>query len=132
MHERFSESVDSMVSSVRDEVYASVRERASMEGGVGISAPLVETFFFTGKELVPEGKLYELVGRGSTGRRSLFACKDIKKGEVFTLDNVRSVRPAAGLHPKYLNHDPNKKEYRLDFLMLRQYESKHLHHFRFF
>lgn len=52
---------------------------------------------------------YELVGRGSTGRRSLFACKDIKKGEVFTLDNVRSVRPAAGLHPKYLNSVLGKK-----------------------
>lgn len=52
---------------------------------------------------------YELIGRGSTGRRSLFACKDIKKGEVFTLDNVRSVRPAAGLHPKYLNEIIGKK-----------------------
>ena len=52
---------------------------------------------------------YELVGRGSTGRRSLFACKDIKKGDVLTLDNVRSVRPAAGLHPKYLNEILGKK-----------------------
>lgn len=55
---------------------------------------------------------YELVGRGSTGRRSLFACKDIKKGEVLTLDNVRSVRPAAGLHPKYLNSVLGKKALR--------------------
>lgn len=52
---------------------------------------------------------YELVGRGSTGRRSLFACKDIKKGDVLTLDNVRSVRPAAGLHPKYLGEILGKK-----------------------
>jgi len=35
-------------------------------------------------------------------RRSLFACKDIKKGEVFNLSNVRSVRPSKGLHPRNL------------------------------
>ena len=35
--------------------------------------------------------------------RSLYASKEIKKGELFTQDNIKSIRPGYGLHPKYLN-----------------------------
>jgi pseudaminic acid synthase len=41
--------------------------------------------------------------------RSLYISKDIKKGEIITLENIKSVRPGYGLHPKYLNDILGKK-----------------------
>jgi pseudaminic acid synthase len=42
-------------------------------------------------------------------RRSIFATKNIKKGEIFSKDNIRVIRPGYGLAPKYYNKILNKK-----------------------
>ena len=42
-------------------------------------------------------------------RRSIFAIKNIKKGEKFTKENIKVVRPAYGLEPKYFNKILNKR-----------------------
>lgn len=48
---------------------------------------------------------YTLTEKQKAGRvfsRSLYVAKDVKKGDVITKENVRSVRPGYGLHPKHL------------------------------
>jgi pseudaminic acid synthase len=55
---------------------------------------------------------YSLTPKQITGRefcRSLYIVEDIKKGDVITTSNVRSIRPGYGLHPKYYNQIIGKK-----------------------
>lgn len=56
------------------------------------------------------GKIsYEVNPTERKGARSLYAVKDIKRGETFTEENIRSIRPSDGLHPRYYKEILGKK-----------------------
>ena len=59
------------------------------------------------------GKIdYTLTDKQLKGRdfsRSLYITKDVKKGDLVLNENIRSIRPGFGLHPKFLSEVLGKK-----------------------
>ena len=47
--------------------------------------------------------LEENEGKVSTGKRSIYASRDIAPGAVFTEENIRVIRPGFGLHPRHFS-----------------------------
>jgi pseudaminic acid synthase len=52
---------------------------------------------------VVDYSLTEKQAKGKDFSRSLYVVKDIKAGDLITEENLRSIRPGFGLHPKYYN-----------------------------
>ena len=76
------------------------KEIKKLRNDIDIASKLLgENFFFRSKS-ENKSKIF---------RRSIFATKNIKKGEKFSKDNVRVIRPGYGLAPKYYNKILNKK-----------------------
>ena len=53
--------------------------------------------------------LNERTKRSREFSRSLFIVRDIKPGDILTQENVRSIRPGYGLHPRHLKDAVGKK-----------------------
>jgi pseudaminic acid synthase len=80
-------------------------------GGPDASFSLDEEEFTQMVKAVREAELalgkvdYTLTEKQKQGRnfsRSLYIAKDVKKGDLVTMENLRSVRPGYGMHPKNL------------------------------
>ena len=55
---------------------------------------------------------YKLTKKQKAGKnfsRSLYIVKDVKKGDLMTTENVKSIRPGFGMHPKYYHDILGKK-----------------------
>lgn len=79
-------------------------------GGPDSSFSMTETEFANMVKAVREAEkaigtvsyqLTDLQKKGKDFCRSLYVIKDVKQGEIITNDNVGSIRPGFGLHPKY-------------------------------
>lgn len=87
-------------------------------GGPDASFSMDETEFKTMVDAVREAEKsigsvdYNLTEKQKKGRefsRSLYVVEDIKQGELFTEENIRSIRPGYGMHPKFYKEILGKK-----------------------
>lgn len=80
------------VSSVDSEFSMSIKDFASMIDDIKAA------------KKISQGPTYDLSEKETASkvfRRSIFAVKDIKEGELFSEDNIRVIRPSNGISPKY-------------------------------
>ncbi len=68
-------------------------EFKAMVGAIRIAEAALGQVKYGGGEKEEKSKVF---------RRSLFVVKDVKAGETFTADNVRSIRPGYGMHTRHL------------------------------
>lgn len=87
-------------------------------GGPDASFSLNESEFKTMVDSVREAEkaigeinytLTEKQQKGKEFSRSLYVVNNVKEGDILTEENVRSIRPGYGMHPKYLSEILGKK-----------------------
>jgi len=83
--DRQAGGVDAAFSLQADELKALVIESQRVHAAIG-------QVRYGGSENEQQSKKY---------RRSIYCCKDIKQGELFSKENIRIIRPGFGLAPKY-------------------------------
>ena len=49
-----------------------------------------------------ENQGFKITKEQKNSRRSIYISKDIKKNSKITINNIKSIRPGFGLHPKFL------------------------------
>ena len=76
------------------------KEIKKLRDDIDVACKLMGKSFFFRNKSENKSKIF---------RRSIFTTKDIKKGEKFSKDNIRVIRPGYGLAPKYFNKILNKK-----------------------
>ena len=76
------------------------KEIKKLRNDIDIASKLLGKKFFFRSKSENKSKIF---------RRSIFATQNIKKGEKFSKDNIRVIRPGYGLAPKYYNKILNKK-----------------------
>ena len=76
------------------------KEIKKLRNDIDIASKLLGKKFFFRSKSENKSKIF---------RRSIFATQNIKKGEKFSKDNIRVIRPGYGLSPKYYNKILNKK-----------------------
>jgi pseudaminic acid synthase len=70
------------------------REFKSMVDAVRIAEKALGTIHFGAGDKESASRVF---------RRSLFVVQDVKSGDVFTSENIRSIRPGLGLHTRHLS-----------------------------
>ena len=91
--DRRDETVDSFFSLDREAFAMMVRDVRAVEKAIG----------------KVDYRITESAAKNLRGRRSLYISEPIRRGERFRENNVQSVRPGFGLHPKHLNAVLGKK-----------------------
>jgi pseudaminic acid synthase len=76
------------------------KEFAEMVKAVRSAEKMLGTVHYKMNEKKQKSKIFS---------RSLFVINDVKKGDLISAENIRSIRPGNGLHPKYLSEVIGKK-----------------------